>query len=38
MFTHELARARHAELRAEASRIRLARRVAKQTQADKKKH
>jgi len=29
MFTHELARARQAELRAEASRIRLARRAAK---------
>lgn len=29
MFTHELAKARHAELRAEASRARLAR-VAKQ--------
>ena len=36
MFTEELARARHAELRAEASRIRLARQVAKQ--AAKKKH
>jgi hypothetical protein len=30
MFTHELAKARHAELRAEASRIRLAKTVAKQ--------
>jgi hypothetical protein len=37
MFTHEYAKALHAELRAEASRIRLARRVAKQTQAGKKK-
>ena len=36
MFEHELAKARHAELRAEASRIRLARQVAKQ--AGKKKH
>ena len=35
MFTQELAKARHAELRAEASRMRLARRVAKQ--AGKKK-
>ena len=31
MFTHQLARARHAELRAEASRIRLARHAAKQS-------
>jgi hypothetical protein len=29
MFTHELAKARSAELRAEASRIRLARHTAK---------
>jgi hypothetical protein len=36
MFTHELAKARHAELRAEASRMRLARRAAKAN--GKKKH
>ena len=35
MFTHELAKARHAELRAEASRMRLVRLAAKQ--AGKKK-
>ena len=29
MFTHEIAKARHAEMRAEAERIRLARRAAK---------
>jgi hypothetical protein len=37
MITHELARARHAELRAEASRIRLARRAAKSAAAAKRK-
>ena len=36
MITHELARARHAELRAEASRIRLARRASKRVAAKKK--
>ena len=37
MFEHEIARARHAELRAEASRIRLARLAAKRTAGAKKK-
>jgi hypothetical protein len=37
MFTHELVEARHAELRAEASRIRLARRATKRAVAAKKK-
>jgi hypothetical protein len=37
MFTHELVRAKHAEMRAEASRIRLARRAAKGAVAAKKK-
>jgi hypothetical protein len=37
MFTHELARARHAELRAEASRIRLVRLAAKRAAGAKKK-
>jgi hypothetical protein len=36
MFTEELAKARHAELRAEASRIRLAKFAAKRN--GKKKH
>jgi hypothetical protein len=37
MFTHEIAKARHAELRAEASRIRLARRATKRAAGAKKK-
>ena len=37
MFTYEIARARHAEMRAEASRIRLARRAAKRIADAKKK-
>ena len=37
MFTHEIAKARHAELRAEASRIRLARRAVKSAAGAKKK-
>jgi hypothetical protein len=37
MFTHEIAKARHAELRAEASRIRLARRATKLAAGAKKK-
>ena len=36
MFIHELAKARQAELRAEASRIRLARRTAKPAAAKNK--
>jgi len=36
MFTHELARARQAELRAEASRMRLVRRATKRVAAKKK--
>ena len=36
MYTHEIARARHAELRAEASRMRLVRRANKIVAAKKK--
>jgi hypothetical protein len=36
MYTHELAKARHAEIRAEASRMRLARRASKRVAAKKK--
>ena len=37
MFTYEIARARHAEMRAEASRVRLARLAAKRAAGAKKK-
>ena len=36
MYTHELAKARHAEIRAEASRMHLARRATKRVAAKKK--